>query len=95
MISKLEPFNPKTPFIDPKTMPLKSGAIIGGVYSVSQPMQKWLAQIPQRLNATPLITGIVPTNSSSKGIEGQLEFDDSYVYFYKNGKWRRAAAGLF
>lgn len=83
MIAKLEPFNPKTPFLG-----LKGG-------EVNPSMQKWLAQIPPRLNASPLITGIIPANSSSKGVEGQMEFDDNFVYFFKNGTWKRASAGSF
>lgn len=84
MIAKLEPFNPKTPFLEG----VQSGA-------VASSMQKWFAQIPPRLNAAPLITGIAPANSNSKGVEGQMELDDNFVYFFKNGKWRRVAAGLF
>lgn len=36
-----------------------------------------------------------PATPNDPGVEGEMKFDNSFAYFYANGKWRRVAFSLW
>lgn len=49
----------------------------------------------ETLENRPRIPEKTPSSSSVDGYEGEICADGSYVYFYRNGSWKRASLSSF
>lgn len=91
----LSPFPIQTPFFgQPQQAPDKN--VSGSPPPLSYAHTKWFQEAATAINASPQIQSSVPASSTSDGTQGDIAFDNNYVYVCVGmNSWMRAPLSTF